>query len=272
MDRAVRLANLWNWLPAFRAVAETQHLPSAARSMRLSPSALSRSVSQLEAALEQQLFVRSKRRMQLNPAGAALLTAVRDAMRRIDDGLNALSVRQPTSVRAAGEGAWIGLLIAPVVGDHAIEIEHVEISPVEVRDALLRGVVDLALVETVPASDEIVIERLGTVTRAVCVASKRTPAAFAAWTDASESWPLELPREVALRSRRLDAVIEACRSGSMRAALPTAIALAHDLRAMAAPRLPSSQLYLVRRIPLGTSPLDAVLPAIRQRARKLLVA
>ena len=33
VDRAIRLSNLWNWLPAFRIVAETQHLPTAAKQL-----------------------------------------------------------------------------------------------------------------------------------------------------------------------------------------------------------------------------------------------
>src|SRR5262245_24932867 len=36
MDRAARLTELWSWLPAFRAVAETQHLPTAAAALHVS--------------------------------------------------------------------------------------------------------------------------------------------------------------------------------------------------------------------------------------------
>lgn len=86
MDRAARLAELWSWLPAFRTVAETQHLPTAAAVLHVSPSALSRSVGLLEAALGQPLFRRVGRRLQLDRAGELLLAATRDAMRRLDDG------------------------------------------------------------------------------------------------------------------------------------------------------------------------------------------
>lgn len=263
-----RLAGLWNWLPAFRAVAETEHLPSAARAMRLSASALSRSVSQLEATLDQQLFVRTRRRMQLNPAGLQLLTAVRDAMRRIDDGLSNMTVTQRAGVRVAGDGAWIGLLLAP--GDApAIEIEHVELEHVVMRDALMRGHVDLALVETVTPSDDILIERLGTVARAVCMARAHAPTGFALCTSGSDPWPPEQPRTVVLRSPRLDPVIEACRTGVARGVLPSAIARARGLRVLTSPRVAASQLYLLRRIPLGTSPVETLLPALRRRAQSL---
>lgn len=266
-----RLATLWNWLPAFRAVAETEHLPSAARAMRLSASALSRSVSQLEAALDQQLFIRTKRRMHLNPAGLRLLTAVRDAMRRIDDGLSTLTVTHRAGVRVAGDGAWIGLLLAP--GDApGIELEHVELDQSAMRDGLMRGLVDLAVTETVTPSDDILIERLGTVARAVCKARAHAPTGFALCTTGSDPWPAELPRNVVLRSPRLDPVIEACRTGVARGVLPTAIARTRGLQVLPSPRVAASQLYLLRRIPLGTSPVETLLPALRQRAQRLFRA
>lgn len=268
MDRITRLTQLWNWLPAFRAVAETEHLPTAARAMRLSASALSRSVSQLEAALEQPVFVRSRRRLQLNSAGVELLTAVRDAMRRIDDGLGRLASTEPTSVRAAGDSAWIGLLVAHAA-DAAVRIEHVEPHG-ELRGLLLRGLIDIALVETVAPSDDLVVERLGTVARSVCTARHSSSLAFAVCTTGTNTWPLELPRTIALRSARLDPVIEACRSGAMRAVLPTVIAKSLGLRVHAKPALPPSQLYLVRRVPLGTSAAETLVPTIRRRARELL--
>ena len=62
VQRAVRVSQLWSWLPAFRTVAETEHLPTAARMLELSPSALSRSVKQLEDSLGRPLFTREGRR------------------------------------------------------------------------------------------------------------------------------------------------------------------------------------------------------------------
>ena len=48
MDKVQRLHRFWSWLPAFSAVAETQHLPSAALKLHVSPSALSRTIRLLE--------------------------------------------------------------------------------------------------------------------------------------------------------------------------------------------------------------------------------
>ena len=35
MDRFRAIAQIWNWLPGFRAVAETEHLPSAAERLHV---------------------------------------------------------------------------------------------------------------------------------------------------------------------------------------------------------------------------------------------
>ena len=48
MEHLRRLYRVWNWLPAFRAVAETEHLPTASEMLGLTPSALSRAIKQLE--------------------------------------------------------------------------------------------------------------------------------------------------------------------------------------------------------------------------------
>ena len=37
MERVVRLDSFWSWLPAFRVVAETAHLPTAARTLGVGP-------------------------------------------------------------------------------------------------------------------------------------------------------------------------------------------------------------------------------------------
>lgn len=269
MDRFTRLTQLWSWLPAFRAVAETEHLPTAARQMNVTPSTLSRAVSQLEQALGYPLFARVGRGLRLEPAGRALRDAVRDAMRRLDDGLDTVAADRPIRLRVAGDGVWIGAILAPACADAAVELEHVEL-PVDLRDGLLRGTVDLALVETVTPAEELLIERLGTVAQAVCSARRSTTTRLATCTTRTDDWPAELARGVRLRSARLDAVLEACREGAVRAVLPVALARTRGLQQHATPRVPSSQLYLVRRHALGTGVIETVVPAIRARATRLL--
>src|SRR5687767_10980873 len=91
MHRFRRVAALWNWLPAFRAVAETQHLRRAGDLLCVSPSALSRSIHLLEDAIGGPLFVRAGRNLRLTALGDELLLVVRDSMRRLDDALRDVS-------------------------------------------------------------------------------------------------------------------------------------------------------------------------------------
>jgi LysR family transcriptional activator of glutamate synthase operon len=83
-----RIAAFWNYLPAFIAVAETEHLRLAAQQLRVSPSSLSRMVGLLEHHLGYALFTRTGRRMTLNPAGQKLQCVVRQSMRLVDDAVS----------------------------------------------------------------------------------------------------------------------------------------------------------------------------------------
>src|SRR5215217_4851914 len=82
-----RIRSVWPWLPAFRAVAETEHLPTAANELGVVPSSLSRSIKLLEDELGMALFERANKALVLNTAGRELLAAVREAMRLLDDAL-----------------------------------------------------------------------------------------------------------------------------------------------------------------------------------------
>ena len=138
VDRALRLTRFWNWLPAFRAVAETEHLPTAARLLHVSPSALSRTVRQLEDAFGQALFVRRNRALHLTPAGREALAAVREAMRGLDDRLGratTAAAREP--VRIAGPSPWVIALAVPVAGDAVVE--HHVVPEAEIAARLLRA-------------------------------------------------------------------------------------------------------------------------------------
>ena len=102
MARVQRLARLWSWLPAFRVVAETEHLPSAASALGTSPPGLSRMVKLLEHDLGEPLFARTAGRLRLNAAGELFLDHVRDAMRLLDDGLQTLRRQDAAGQPQAG--------------------------------------------------------------------------------------------------------------------------------------------------------------------------
>lgn len=271
MDRVRRLHELWNWLPAFRTVAETQHLPTAALAMHVSASALSRSVTMLEDALGKPLFDRGHRQIRLNTSGGTLLAAVRDAMRRIDDGIVQVLGDRHERIRIAGPTPWIRIL---ALASHARPmIDIVEVDEIaDVGTALLRGDVDLALGEAIKGVDGIVIERLGDVAWAVCRRTRgRTPDSYAIASEAEGPWPEAVARTVALRARRLETVIEACVAGTARAVLPIALARAHGLQLIRRPLLEPTQLYVARRRPVSPSPLDEIAALMRERAAQLLV-
>jgi len=100
----------------FREVAKRLHFRKAAEALAIAQPALSRQVAQLEAALGAKLLTRSSRRVELTPAGAALVE-------RIEPVLSAL-MRVPSEMKAVAEGrvgrirvAFTGLAMATVLPD-----------------------------------------------------------------------------------------------------------------------------------------------------------
>ena len=79
-----RIQNIWPYLPAFVAVAQAQTLRGAARELRVSPSALSRSIGILEHRIGYCLFERRGGRMYLNATGERLHSTVRQIIHLVD--------------------------------------------------------------------------------------------------------------------------------------------------------------------------------------------
>jgi DNA-binding transcriptional LysR family regulator len=100
----------------FREVARRLHFRKAAEALAIAQPALSRQIAQLEAGLGVRLLSRSSRRVELTPAGAALLQAVEPIL----SGL----ARVPADLKAVSEGrvgrlriAFTGLAMATVLPD-----------------------------------------------------------------------------------------------------------------------------------------------------------
>src|SRR5208283_906646 len=100
----------------FREVARRLHFRKAAEALAIAQPALSRQIAQLEADLGVRLLARSSRRVELTPAGAALVE-------RIEPVLSAL-MRVPADTRAVAAGrvgrlrvAFTGLAMATVLPD-----------------------------------------------------------------------------------------------------------------------------------------------------------
>ncbi|TDT92610.1 DNA-binding transcriptional LysR family regulator [Azorhizobium sp. AG788] len=106
-------------LRAFLTVARLRNFGRAAAALNLSPSAVSRRISELEQALNVQLLERTTRSVVLTAAGRALVAEVAPLLEKMDQGLNAIVDE------ARGKGGWldvgcvttVAFSIAPGVAD-----------------------------------------------------------------------------------------------------------------------------------------------------------
>lgn len=265
MERLRRVTSLWSWLPAFRAVAETQHLPTASSQLYVSASALSRTIRLLEEDLGRRLFLRNGRRIELNESGQRLLAAVRNAMRIVHEGLLAIEgteLRGPVHVCTTGLLTTAVLLPGlrrlrqqqPELVPHVHEHEH------DVAGMLLRGETDVALVTQPVAHPQITKVHLGalgsgiycgrghplheapSVTLPQVLEHPFVALSLTAAGLPQEVWPAALDRRVALVVSQLWTGLEACARGELLAVLPDAIA-----------RSPRHREHL-RRLPLEVLP------------------
>lgn len=250
MDRLFNLAQLWDWLPAFRVVGEYQHLPSAASELHISASALSRSVRMLEEQLGAELFDRVGRTIALNDRGHELLRSLRRAMRLLDDSIATLSSSAmfgPLRVSAVGalESLFAQPALLTLLKTHPrLAPEIVPLPEIEVNAALLAGKIDLALLEAPQATPEIELERLGLLDYSVYCGVRHplflvekpsldqitshgfvTPA-----RGQFDPWPLDIRRGVALRLSQFQSIVTLCVDGTYLAVLPARAALPYVAR------------------------------------------
>jgi DNA-binding transcriptional LysR family regulator len=244
MERVRRLAAIWSWLPAFRVVAELQHLPSAAKRLGTSASALSRSVRLLEDAVGRPLFLRKGRALVLDDAGKLLLAGTRDAMRLLDDAL--LDVRGERATgpfRIAADDAVQGVALDALAAlrEREPRLSVVEISlprANEAAAALLRGEIDAVVVLGAPApvrglsafaAGHIdVVVAAGAGDPALSAAAPLTPAtlcgrAFAIVSGApavEALWPPAEPRTLAIAVARQASAVALARNQRALALLP----------------------------------------------------
>jgi DNA-binding transcriptional LysR family regulator len=271
------MAQYWNWIPAFRAVAEAGGVNEAARLLRVSPSALSRSVGLLEAALGETLFFREGG-LALTTRGETLLAATRQAMRlmheaaRIDDAFSGPIVLGATSrlgiyrllpaLRAIRE-RW------PRLEPRAVTTNDTDLAPL-----LLRGQLDVVLTSASVAPSSLAGTKLPPASCHVyCGKGHRlfdeqspseetvlsfpfaAPVATTPSPLAADSWPNDLARDVALVCDSLEPAIDACVRGALLICLPDeivdALGLRTSLRALPSPKLPSTPVLCVHRPMLG---------------------
>ena len=275
MDRHELLTQIWNWLPAFRAVAETQHLPTASSRLHVTASALSRTIALIEDRVGQPLFTRSGRNILLNQAGVMLLESVKRAERAIDEGLGNLSGDPMAGpVYLSTLGVFSNHYVLPVLLE--LKKAHPSLLPVisvlrasEANEGLSRGQLDLAFYYDAVQRDGLAISEIGEATNAVYCGrahplfNVRQPTkkqilacefAVPKIGDRGlpmDTWPVELPRKVGIRIEMLWTNLEVCLSGQCISVLPDVIAHDHwktgALRRLPQIHVPSVALYAATR-------------------------
>jgi DNA-binding transcriptional LysR family regulator len=296
MERLRRIAEFWGWLPAFRAVAETKHLPTASKLLHVSPSALSRTIRLVETSVGKPLFDREGRSLRLNEAGERLLAAARDAMRRVDEGLSAATSSGAEGPLHVSAPALVVPAVLPAV--ERLRAAHPGLVPCiyhhpasEVNALLLRGQIDVAfLLDPIP-DNHLEVEAAGVVAngiycgRAHPLFKKPRPRLadvldqpFVVLTDrargpASDGWPVTVSRKVRMYTSQLQVALEVCASGAMLAVLPTHLeattARTSGLRRLSIDLVPRIELYAVRRESIAPSGIvEALIEAVRRGSSK----
>jgi DNA-binding transcriptional LysR family regulator len=284
MERSHRLAQFWNWLIVFRVVAETEHVGTAARHLRVSPSAVSRTVSLLEDELGQALFERQGRRIRLSPLGHELLPYVRDAMRIVDDGVLRVTgreVRGRLRVSLPEFLAGLGVLaLRRLQALHPeLELHLVHLEDERVVKRLLNGELDVA-VQAAPVSERALeVRPLVEMKNRLYVSASHALAGrrrvtleevaqhgFVVSDVRRDGWPVDRRRAERLRVARVEAEIEACRHGLI-AALPAHCAepyvASRDIVALRAAALePTTYFAVCRRAVTEMSTTQRVIDAL----------
>jgi DNA-binding transcriptional LysR family regulator len=279
MQPADRVRAVWDRLPAFRAVAEHEHLGRAAADLHLSPPALSRTIKLLEAELGHPLFHRRGRGIQLNDEGRVLLTQVRDAMRWVDEAIARMDAKDRSGIvriGALGVAAQVHVprLVSRLISDHPGLIPKVTTPhPNDVTDSLLQGRLDLVLSSAAASAPELTVIPLADITNSVYCGPGHPlhdadepsedellafpfvapPANPHGVTD--EGWPADRRRRIACELDRMLSGVEACASGAVLAVLPDLLARRHParLRALGAVSIPDLPVHAIRRRALGVS-------------------
>lgn len=251
--------SVWNWLPAFRVVAEFESVHRAASALAVSASALSRTIRLAEDALGHALFVRDPSGLRLTDAGARVLGSTRDAMRLIDDGIDALTSSTSTSL-ALGFTTPLGeKVLLRALGDlppedtRTLDLRRVE-EP-NVGSELLRGLVDLVLCSSPPITADLEGTRLGDVPFEIFAPPglETTDGARVTLSDGSSR----------TRAASLEGVEHLARTRGLLAEIPRGLA-PDDFRRVEVTSLRTETLYVATRKHLGgEAPATGVVDLLR---------
>lgn len=280
-----RIRTIWSWLPAFRAVGETEHLPTAAHELGIVPSSVSRAVKQLEDELGIALFDRSAKALALNDAGRMLLAAVRDAMRIVDDALGAaIGDDLQGNVGAVAESDLVHAILIPaaaalVDSTPSLALSTLVASATDVPQMLLCGDADAAVVVLPPpAHTNLRVNELARLTRGVFGRAGRAPTSEYRWivgggsaSHEDDGWPLGVGRRIAVWAPDERAALELCARSDLVTIAFDAVVQACGLsdRVVRLPEveIPPRTIHLVHRREVGRHRrTEALVNAIRAAA------
>jgi DNA-binding transcriptional LysR family regulator len=290
-------AQVWNWLPAFVAVADTGSIVKAAARLHLTPAAVSRTLRLLESELGEQLFNRVGRALVLNTHGARLRDAVRGALLAVDRGLTDLQA-SPFSGRL--RVASLGVLTEHFVIAALLDLkrahpglipEHFNERAAEANALLARGEIDVAFQYEELSAEGVVVERLGQTTMSVycgrghsLFAQRRVtrtqilahPFSVPQVGDSGrvmDGWPTDVKRQVGMRITLLRSNLEVCASGALLTILPDVTATegvaTGRLRRLPFAGLPPIEVFAARHeTASGRGGVQAVIDRVRDRLRR----
>ena len=93
MDRPLQSLN-FNWIRSFEAAARHLSFTEAARELHMTQAGVSHQIRNLENHLDERLFHRLPRSLQLTDAGEAFLNVVRESLDRLSDGMSEIFTTQ----------------------------------------------------------------------------------------------------------------------------------------------------------------------------------
>jgi DNA-binding transcriptional LysR family regulator len=152
----------------FAAVAEELHFRRAAARLHISQPPLSQQIRQLESELDVQLLERSRRRVELTPAGAAFYDRAKEILDAVDDAARLARQVQRGDVGRLSVG-FVGSAMYSLVPDvlrafrarrPAVDLRLRELSTAAQLDQLESGRIDVAFVRPSVPRAGIAIERV----------------------------------------------------------------------------------------------------------------
>lgn len=292
-----KLFSVWNWLPAFYAVAQTQHLPTASKRLHVSISAISRTIRLLQEGLGRPLFHRVGRNLELNVDGRRLLTALEASIVSLTSELEYL-----TSSGSAGplHVGLVGPLSQGVIlsAVRRVQSECPQFVPYlhscqdqkEALRLLRTDNLDLIFCSEPVAEDSTSLEFLGQFANGVFCGpghplfGTATPAVdtllqhpFVASISRLQTWPAALPRKVAIYVNQDDTALQVCLGGHLLAVLPEVVARPYLARGVlwriTIRGLVPSSLYAVwRTSDQSTEHIPTLLTAVRSHRVRFAAA